>query len=106
MQKLTVGLLFGIFSIGAVFAGPAYLSAQEDEDEDDEGIFIEVTVDLKINGSDGPVTVAKRNRIIVQWTSEGADSCKGNWNRRNLKESGRQRGRISKSRVFTITCIL
>lgn len=36
----------------------------------------QITVDLKANGSDGPITVSYKNRTItLSWTSQYADSC-------------------------------
>jgi len=36
------------------------------------------TVDIKANGSDGPITVSYNNRnITLSWTSQNADSCYG-----------------------------
>ena len=33
------------------------------------------TVDLKVNGSDGPITIAEGSSFTVTWTSTGATSC-------------------------------
>lgn len=39
------------------------------------------TVDLKVNGSDGPITVDYKSKITASWTSTGTISCgpSGNW---------------------------
>lgn len=73
--------------------------------EGDDGVRPGVTVDLKINDSDGPLILEKRAPAVISWTSEGAISCKGSWKKANLSDvSGRVRGRITKTHRFTIVC--
>ena len=68
-----------------------------------------VTVDLKANGSDGPITVAykDRNSLNLSWTSQNSDSCtaSGDWSG-NKATSGSQTISLSqvKTYTFSLTC--
>jgi hypothetical protein len=68
-----------------------------------------VTVDLKANNSDGPVTVAykDRNSFNLSWTSQNADSCtaSGDWSG-SKSTSGSETIQLSqvKTYTFTLTC--
>lgn len=70
-----------------------------------ENIFDTVSVDLKVNGSDGPIEVEKRDRIVLSWISEGATRCRGVWSKNDLKLSGTAAGRITRSVNIKIACI-
>ncbi len=70
-----------------------------------EDIFDGVSIDLKVNGEDGPITVNSGDRIVVSWLSEGAARCKGNWSKNDIKTSGTVSGRISRSVVIKAACI-
>ena len=87
----------------AVFAFVAVAKAQ---DVGFENIFgSSVSVDLKVNGSDGPVKVDRGERIVVSWISEGATRCRGNWSKNDIKLSGTVAGKISKSVLVKVACI-
>jgi len=67
-----------------------------------------VQVDLKVNGSDGPITVSFANRTItLSWTSQYADSCQasGDWSG-SKQTSGSEQLTLSVPRTyrFTLTC--
>jgi len=67
-----------------------------------------VQVDLKVNGSDGPITVSYSNRTItLSWTSQHADSCTafGDWSG-SKPTSGSEQFTLSTPRTyrFTLTC--
>ena len=72
---------------------------------DTESVFDSVFVDLKVNGQDGPVTVAPRSRIVVSWLSEGATRCRANWTKNDIKASGTAAGRISRTATIKAACI-
>ena len=94
-----------------------YRAAAKHRDFDDTGYGIDktfttqcnVTVDLKANGSDGPVTVAYRDRnsLNLSWTSTNADSCtaSGDWSG-SKAISGSQTISLSQVKIytFTLTC--
>jgi len=70
-----------------------------------------VTVDLKANNSDGPVTVAykDRNSFSLSWTSQNADSCtaSGDWSgSKSTSNSYGETIQLSQVRTytFTLTC--
>jgi len=67
-----------------------------------------VQVDLKANGSDGPITVSYSNRTItLSWTSQYADSCQASGDWSGLKStSGSEQITLSspKTYYFTLTC--
>jgi len=94
-------------SLVAVFALVAVAQAQQRNIEDVGGnIFDMVSVDLKVNGQNGPVSVAPGSRIVVSWTSDGgAFRCRGNWSRNDIPTSGTISGRISKSVLIRAACI-
>ncbi len=83
----------------------AFVSVAQAQDVGFENIFESVSVDLKVNGQDGPVTVNSGDRIVVSWLSEGAARCKGNWSKNDIKTSGTVSGRISRSVVIKAACI-
>lgn len=70
-----------------------------------EPIFDTVFVDLKVDGQDGPVTVAAGSRIVISWISEGAARCRGNWSRNDIKSSGTVAGRLKHSIAIKVSCI-
>lgn len=70
-----------------------------------ENIFDTVSVDLKVNGQDGPIEVEKRARIVLSWISEGATRCRGVWSKNDLKLSGTAAGRITRPVTIKIACI-
>ncbi len=70
-----------------------------------ESIFDTVSVDLKVNGQDGPIEVEKRDRIVLSWISEGATRCRGIWSKNDLKLIGTAAGRITRSVTIKIACI-
>ena len=99
MKKL---LFVGAVGV-AVFAFVAIAKAQ---DVGFEGVFdSSVSVDLKVNGQDGPVTVEKGSRIVVSWLSQDASRCRGNWSKNDIKLSGTVAGKISKSALIKVACI-
>src|SRR3989338_9935323 len=102
-SKNMKNLLF-VGAVGvAVFAFVAIAKAQ---DVGFEGVFdSSVSVDLKVNGQDGPITVEKGSRIVVSWISEDARRCRGNWSKNDIKLSGTVAGKISKSAVIKVACI-
>ena len=70
-----------------------------------------VTVDLKANNSDGPITVAykDRNSFSLSWTSQNADSCtaSGDWSgSKSTSNSYGETIQLSqvKTYTFTLTC--
>ena len=67
-----------------------------------------IKVDLKANGSDGPISVPYTNRTInLSWTSQYADTCtaSGDWSGSKLI-SGSESITLSQVRTytFTLTC--
>lgn len=70
-----------------------------------DSIFDTVSVDLKVNGQDGPIEVEKRDRIVLSWISEGATRCRGVWQKNDIKLSGTAAGRITRPVTVKIACI-
>jgi hypothetical protein len=68
----------------------------------DESIFDTLSLDLKVNGSDGPMEVGKGERIVVSWASEGASRCRGVWSKKDIALSGTTAGRLARSGTVTI----
>lgn len=97
-----------LFVLGALllllFVGAGTLSAQTDDDFlQGENIFDTPSVDLKVNGSDGPVNVAIGERITISWESDGAKRCRGNWSKKDLRLNGKIAGKLSRSVVSSVT---
>jgi hypothetical protein len=67
-----------------------------------ENVFDTVSLDVKVNGSDGPVEVQKGGRIVVSWISEGASRCRAVWSKNDIAKSGTVAGRLSKTGTYTI----
>jgi len=67
-----------------------------------ENIFDTVSIDVKVNGSDGPVSIQKGGRIVVSWISEGASRCRAMWSKNDIAKSGTIAGRLSKTGSFSI----
>lgn len=68
-----------------------------------DNVFDTLSVDLKINGSDGPINVAVGERITISWESEGATRCKGNWSKKDLPFNGKISGRLNRSLIGSVT---
>ncbi len=63
------------------------------------------TVDIKANGSDGPIIVPVNTSATISWASSGAASCTvspGGWT--GLSNSGVSTGPLASSQTYTITC--
>jgi hypothetical protein len=70
-----------------------------------ENIFDSLSIDLKVNGSDGPVEVLKGGRIVVSWLSEGAARCRAAWSKKDIALSGTITGKVSKSVIIRAACV-
>ncbi len=66
-----------------------------------------LSVDLKANGSDGPITLTVGNSVTLSWTSQGAVSChaSGDWSGPR-PTSGNQSIQLNEARnyLFRLTC--
>lgn len=66
-----------------------------------------VTVDLKVNGSDGPVTLNGQSQVTLSWTSQNAGTCyaSGDWSG-SKAISGSETMNLStvKTYNFTLAC--
>lgn len=64
------------------------------------------SVDLKANGSDGPVTITYNNFANLSWTSSNANSCtaSGDWSGSKSISGSESTGNITASKYYTITC--
>ena len=64
------------------------------------------TVDIKANGSDGPVSVSYNTSANLTWTSANATSCvaSGNWSGSKTISGSESTGNLTGSKVYTITC--
>jgi len=66
----------------------------------------EVTVNIKANGSDGPITIPYDSSATLTWISGNADSCvaSGAWSGSRATSGSRSTGNITSSGTYTITC--
>lgn len=70
-----------------------------------ESIFDTPSVDLKVNGSDGPVEVKAGERMVISWISEGATRCRAVWSKDDIKLAGAIAGKLSKSVTVKVACV-
>ncbi len=64
------------------------------------------TVDLKVNGSDGPITVDYESDVKLSWTSNNADSCtaSGGWSGTKAVNGNEWRYNLTSDKEYHITC--
>ncbi len=64
------------------------------------------TVDIKVNNSDGPVSVAYNSTATLSWTSTNATSCNayGNWSGTKSTSGSESTGVLTYSNNYTISC--
>jgi len=64
------------------------------------------TVNIKANGSNGPITIPYNSSADLTWTSENADSCYASnaWSGTKSISGSRSTGNLTSSRTYTITC--
>jgi hypothetical protein len=63
-------------------------------------------VDLKANGSDGPITIPYNNSATLSWSSTNAYSCyaSNNWSGTKAISGSQSTGSLTSSKTYTITC--
>lgn len=64
------------------------------------------TVDIKANGSDGPITIDYNTSAELTWISENADSCSatGAWSGDKAVSGSESTGDLTSSQTYTIVC--
>ena len=67
------------------------------------------TVDIKVNGSNGPVTIASGNSVNINWTTNNASSCVAsggtNWTGSKASSGGPEYSEyIFVNKIFVLTC--
>ena len=64
------------------------------------------TVDIKANGSDGPITIDYNTSATLSWTSTNADSCtaSGDWSGSKPTSGSEDTGNLTSSKTYVITC--
>lgn len=65
-----------------------------------------VTVDLKINGGNNPVTVASGASVTLSWNSSNANSCtaSGAWSGSKPTSSSGESATVNANSTYTLTC--
>ncbi len=63
-------------------------------------------VDIKANGSDGPVSVNYGEKVTLSWTSSGTDSCQasGDWSGTKPVSGSESTSEITSKKEYKITC--
>jgi hypothetical protein len=63
-------------------------------------------VDIKANGSDGPITISYNNSAQLTWISENVDSCyaSNDWSGTKATAGSQSTGNLTDSKVYNITC--
>ena len=64
------------------------------------------TVDLKANGSDGPISVAYGSSVTLTWISSSANSCQasGDWTGYKSTSGSQTISNLTSSKTFTLNC--
>ncbi len=64
------------------------------------------TVDLKVNGSNGPITIKSGASAMLSWTSTNATSCTASnaWSGYKMVRSSEYTGSLTASKTYTLTC--
>jgi len=64
------------------------------------------SVDLKVNGQDGLITVLSGSSITLSWTSANANYCtaSGNWSGTKSISGSETISNITSTKIFTLTC--
>lgn len=64
------------------------------------------SVDLKANGSDGPITFSPNTTITLSWISSNASSCvaSGDWQGTKPTSGSELIGKITEPKIFILTC--
>jgi hypothetical protein len=64
------------------------------------------TVDIKANGSDGPITVSSGSSATLSWTSTQANACtaSGGWSGSKSTSGTQLIGPLTNAAAYTITC--
>ena len=71
-----------------------------------ESCTLPPVVNIKVNNSEGPVSVLSGSAISVSWTSSNVTSCiaSGNWSGTKSTSGATSIPGITSNRIFTITC--
>ena len=64
------------------------------------------TVDIKANGSDGPITIDYNTAATLSWTSTNATSCSASngWSGGKATSGSESTGNLTSSKTYTIIC--
>lgn len=64
------------------------------------------TVTLKVNNSDGPVTINYNSEATLSWTTTNAVSCtaSGSWDGGKSTSGNQSTGALTSSKTYTLTC--
>lgn len=64
------------------------------------------TVDLKVNSSDGPISVVYGSSVTLTWTSSSANSCQasGDWTGYKSTSGSQTVSNLTSSKTYTLTC--
>lgn len=64
------------------------------------------TVDLRVQGSDGPIYTTYNSFAILSWTSTNANSCQasGDWSGSKPISGSESTGNLTSSKTYTLTC--
>lgn len=102
ISNLEPGATYHYRAVARNSAGTSY-----GEDKSFTTRVAQVSVDIKANNSDGPITISVRNSITLSWTSQNAASCEasGDWSG-SKSTSGTQTIQLNNVRTntFTIVC--
>jgi len=99
----------GTYKLTAKFFGEKPDGVTEVYSIDD--IYIEfkacpINVDIKANGSDGPITIPYNSSANLTWTSSNADSCtaSGAWSGTKPTSGSGSTGSLTSSKTYNINC--
>lgn len=70
------------------------------------GVSFSPSVDLKVNGSNGPITVNYNNSVKLSWNVDQALNClaSGSWQGQKKPKGSEKIDNLKKDEIFTLTC--
>jgi len=82
------------------------LSAENTTQINVQSCYNAPSVNIKANGSDGPITISHNSSASLTWTSENVDSCYASnaWSGSKSTSGSQSTGNLTSSRTYNITC--
>jgi len=82
------------------------LSAENTTQVNVQSCYNAPSVDIKANGSDGPITISHNSSANLTWISQNVDSCYASnaWSGLKSTSGSKSTGNLTSSKTYNITC--